>query len=73
VLLAYAYDKSGNRTSATVGAAITAYSYLTGNRRLNAVGTATARAYDANGNTMSIPGATTKDFVCDNQSEAARD
>jgi YD repeat-containing protein len=63
VLQAYAYDKTGNRTSATIGTATTAYAYLTGNHRLNTVGTAAARVYDANGNTTSIPGTVAKNFV----------
>ncbi|MEQ1513162.1 MAG: RHS repeat-associated core domain-containing protein [Lysobacteraceae bacterium] len=53
VLQAYGYDKTGNRTSATIGAATTAYSYLATNHRLTTVGT-TARTYDANGNTLGI-------------------
>jgi YD repeat-containing protein len=63
VLQGYAYDKTGNRTSATVSGATTAYAYLTGNHRLNTVGTAAARVYDTNGNTTSIPGTVVKNFV----------
>jgi RHS repeat-associated protein len=59
----YGYDKTGNRTSATIGEVTTAYGYLTGNHRLNTVGAATARVYDATGNTTSIPGTLTKNFV----------
>ncbi|MEQ1513164.1 MAG: RHS repeat-associated core domain-containing protein [Lysobacteraceae bacterium] len=53
VLQAYTYDKTGNRTSATIGASTSTYSYPTTNHRLNSVG-ATGRSYDANGNTLSI-------------------
>ena len=63
VLEGYTYDKTGNRTSATVGATTTPYAYLTGNHRLNTVGTAAARVYDANGNSTSIPGTVVKNFV----------
>ncbi len=63
VLEGYTYDKTGNRTSATVGATTTPYAYLTGNHRLNAVGTAAARVYDANGNSTSVPGTVVKNFV----------
>jgi RHS repeat-associated protein len=61
LLEGYAYDKTGNRTSATVGAATTAYNYLTGNHRLDSMG-AVARAYDNAGNTTQI-GGTAKTFV----------
>jgi RHS repeat-associated protein len=63
LLEGYSYDKTGNRTSATVGATTTPYAYLTGNHRLNIVGTAAARVYDANGNSTSIPGTVVKNFV----------
>jgi RHS repeat-associated protein len=53
VLQAYAYDKTGNRSSATVGASTSTYAYAATNHRLTAVGT-TARTYDASGNTLSI-------------------
>ncbi len=53
VLEAYAYDSTGNRTSATVGGTTTAYSHAGTSHRLNAVGT-TARSYDAAGNTTQI-------------------
>ncbi len=53
VLQAYSYDKTGNRTSATIGASTNTYAYPTTNHRLNSVG-ATGRSYDANGNTLSI-------------------
>lgn len=61
VLEGYTYDKTGNRTSATVGPATTAYSYLSGSHRLDSVG-ATARAYDNVGNTTLIGGAA-KEFI----------
>jgi RHS repeat-associated protein len=60
VLQAYAYDKTGNRISGTIGAATTAYTYPTTNHRLSSTG-ATARTYDANGNTLTI--GTTKTYV----------
>ncbi|MFZ5635093.1 MAG: RHS repeat-associated core domain-containing protein [Pseudomonadota bacterium] len=63
VLEAYAYDSTGNRTSATVGGTTTAYSYGSASHRLNGVG-ATARSHDAAGNTTQI-GGTAKDFVYD--------
>jgi RHS repeat-associated protein len=53
VLQGYAYDKTGNRTSATIGAVTTAYTYPTTNHRLSSTG-ATARTYDANGNTLTV-------------------
>lgn len=62
VLQGYAYDKTGNRTSATIGGATTTYTYPAGNHRLTAVGSAT-RTYDGNGNTTQIPGAVQKNFV----------
>lgn len=62
VLQAYAYDKTGNRTSATVGATTTPYTYPAGSHLLSQVGTNT-RAYDFNGNTTSIPGTVVKNFV----------
>ncbi len=61
VLEGYTYDKTGNRTSATVGAATTAYGYLSGSHRLDSVGSI-ARAYDNVGNTTQI-GGTAKEFV----------
>jgi RHS repeat-associated protein len=61
LLEGYAYDKTGNRTSATVGATTTPYSYPTGSHRLDSVG-ATARSYDNVGNTTQI-GGTAKEFV----------
>jgi RHS repeat-associated protein len=62
VLQGYAYDKAGNRTSATVGATTTPYTYPGGSHLLSQVGTNT-RAYDFNGNTTSIPGTVVKNFV----------
>jgi YD repeat-containing protein len=44
ILEAYAYDKTGNRTSATVGATTTNYTYPTTSHRLSQVGTAAARS-----------------------------
>jgi RHS repeat-associated protein len=61
LLEGYAYDKTGNRTSATVGATTTPYSYPAGSHRLDSVG-ATARSYDNVGNTTQI-GGTAKEFV----------
>lgn len=62
VLQAYAYDQTGNRTSATVGGTTTAYSTGSTSHRLNAVGT-TTRSYDAAGNTTQI--GANKSFVYD--------
>jgi RHS repeat-associated protein len=61
VLEAYAYDPTGNRTSATVSGATTNYGYGSGSHRLNSVG-ATARSYDNAGNTTQI-GGTAKTFA----------
>lgn len=61
LLEGYAYDKTGNRTSATVGATTTPYSYPAGSHRLDSVG-ATTRSYDNVGNTTQIGGAA-KEFV----------
>lgn len=61
LLEGYAYDKTGNRTSATVGATTTPYSYPAGSHRLDSVG-ATARSYDNVGNTTQI-GGTAKEFI----------
>ncbi|MEQ1514074.1 MAG: RHS repeat-associated core domain-containing protein [Lysobacteraceae bacterium] len=62
VLEGYAYDKTGNRTSATVGATTTPYTYPVGSHLLSQVGS-DSRAYDFNGNTTSIPGTVVKNFV----------
>ncbi len=63
VLQAYSYDKTGNRTSATVSGATTTYTYPSTSHRLSQVGTST-RNYDQNGNTTSYPsGTVTKGFV----------
>ncbi len=62
VLEAYAYDSTGNRTSATVGGTTTAYSYGGTSHRLNAAGAVT-RSYDAAGNTTQI--GANKTFVYD--------
>jgi len=48
----YAYSPTGDRTSATVGGVTQAYAYTAGTHHLASVG-ATARTYDANGNTTS--------------------
>lgn len=61
LLEGYGYDKTGNRTSATVGATTSAYTYLTGTHRLDTVA-ATARSYDAIGSTTSI-GGTARQFA----------
>jgi RHS repeat-associated protein len=61
LLEGYAYDKTGNRTSATVGATTTPYNYPAVSHRLDSVG-ATARSYDNVGNTTQI-GGTAKEFV----------
>lgn len=66
LLEGYTYDKTGNRTSATVGAATTAYAYPTASHRLDAVGS-TARSYDAAGNTLQI-GGVAKSFLYDDRS-----
>ncbi|WP_460710306.1 RHS repeat-associated core domain-containing protein [Lysobacter terrae] len=57
----YAYDATGNRTSATVGSTTTAYTYPTTSHRLTDVG-GTARSYDNVGNTTAI-GGTAREFV----------
>jgi RHS repeat-associated protein len=62
LLQGYAYDKTGNRTSATVGASTTTYTYPTTSHRLGQVG-ANARTYDAAGNTTQIAGAVVKNFT----------
>lgn len=59
----YAYDKTGNRTSFTNAGGTQAYTYPAGNHRLSSVG-ATARTYDAAGNTTQI-GGTNRQFVYD--------
>jgi RHS repeat-associated protein len=63
LLQGYAYDKTGNRTSATIGATTTTYTYPATNHRLGQIGALATRVYDANGNTTSAPGTTTKNFV----------
>jgi RHS repeat-associated protein len=65
LLEGYTYDKTGNRTSATIGAATTTYAYPTASHRLDTVGS-TARSYDAAGNTQQI-GGTAKSFVYDDR------
>jgi len=61
VLESYAYDKTGNRTSKTAGAANTAYTYPATSHRLTNAG-GVARSFDASGNTTAI-GGTAKEFV----------
>lgn len=61
LLQGYAYDKTGNRASATVGAGTTTYAYPAGSHRLSSVG-ATTHSYDSAGNTVQI-GGTAKQFV----------
>ncbi|WP_313919990.1 RHS repeat-associated core domain-containing protein [Tahibacter sp.] len=70
LLEGYAYDKTGNRTSATVGASTKGYSYLIGTHRLASVGT-TARAYDNAGNTTQI-GGIAKQFVYDDSNRMSQ-
>jgi RHS repeat-associated protein len=53
VLQAYAYDKTGNRTSKQNAGATTAYSYTANSHLLSSVGTVT-RVYDTVGNTTRI-------------------
>lgn len=65
LLEGYTYDKTGNRTSATVGAATTPYAYPVASHRLDTVGS-TARSYDAAGNTLQIGGAA-KSFLYDDR------
>jgi RHS repeat-associated protein len=60
LLQGYGYDDTGNRTSATEGLVTTNYAYPATSHRLDAVG-ATARTYDAIGNTVAI-GGTAKEF-----------
>ena len=61
VLESYTYDKTGNRTTKTVGGSSTAYIYPGTSHRLSDVG-GVARGFDANGNTTAI-GGTAKEFV----------
>lgn len=62
VLQSYTYDKTGNRTSATVSGTTTSYTYPGTSHRLSQVGSF-ARSYDANGNTTQVAGAVTKNYV----------
>jgi RHS repeat-associated protein len=62
LLQAYAYDKTGNRTSATVGETTTPYTYPATSHRLSQVGT-NARTYDAAGNTTQVAGSPVKNYV----------
>ncbi|MFC3549575.1 RHS repeat-associated core domain-containing protein [Lysobacter cavernae] len=57
----YAYDATGNRISFTSAGGTEAYTYPADSHRLTAVG-ATARTYDAMGNTTSI-GGTAREFA----------
>ena len=59
----YAYDATGNRQSFTNASGTQAYTYPATSHRLTQVG-ATARTYDAAGNTTAI-GGTAKEFVFD--------
>ena len=59
----YAYDATGNRQSFTNAAGTQAYTYPSTSHRLTQAG-ATARTYDAAGNTTAI-GGTAKEFVYD--------
>lgn len=59
----YAYDATGNRQSFTNASGTQAYTYPSTSHRLSQVG-ATARSYDAAGNTTAI-GGTAKEFVFD--------
>ncbi|SFK36658.1 RHS repeat-associated core domain-containing protein [Lysobacter sp. cf310] len=61
LLQGYTYDATGNRTSKTDAGATQTYTYPTTNHRLSQVG-ATARTYDAVGNTAAI-GGTAKEFI----------
>lgn len=61
VVESYTYDKTGNRTTKTVGGSSTAYTYPGTSHRLTDVG-GVARGFDANGNTTAI-GGTAKEFV----------
>lgn len=56
VLQGYGYDATGNRTSVTVNGTTTPYTYEASSHRLSKVG-ATARTYDAMGNTQTVGGA----------------
>lgn len=62
VLQGYTYDKTGNRTGATVSGTTTSYTYPGTSHRLSQVGSF-ARSYDANGNTTQAAGAVTKNYV----------
>jgi len=61
VIDGYSYDATGNRLSAKVNTTTQTYTYPTSSHRLDAVA-ATARTYDAMGNTTSI-GGTALQFV----------
>ncbi|NUO75085.1 MAG: RHS repeat protein [Lysobacter sp.] len=61
LLQGYTYDATGNRTSKTDAGATQAYTYPSTSHRLAQVG-ATARSYDAVGNTAAI-GGTAKEFI----------
>jgi len=55
---AFAYEATGDRTSKTVGASTTAYSYSAGSHRISSIA-GTARSYDSNGNTTLVGTANT--------------
>ena len=60
----YRYDKTGNRTSATVNGTTTNYGYPSTSHQLTQVG-GTARTYDAAGNLRTV-GGTAKEYVYNN-------
>ncbi len=66
----YAYDATGNRQSFTNAAGTQAYTYPSTSHRLSQVG-ATARTYDAAGNTTAI-GGVAKEFVYDDTGRMAQ-
>ena len=61
LLLGYTYDATGNRTSKTDAGATQAYTYPSTSHRLSQIG-ATARSYDAVGNTTAV-GGTAQEYV----------
>ena len=69
-LQAYAYDATGNRSSAVVDGATTPYAYSATDHKLQRVGT-TERTYDAAGNTLSI-GGESKKFVYNDAGRMSR-
>ncbi|MEG3791844.1 RHS repeat-associated core domain-containing protein, partial [Lysobacter sp. CCNWLW3] len=61
LLQGYTYDATGNRTSKTDAGATQAYTYPSTSHRLSQIG-ATARSYDAVGNTTAV-GGTAQEYV----------